>query len=219
MLLEESIWIRNNIAKYLKEENFPLLNIGSSTGNFRKIVQPHIFQNIFQPLETNRRKVIHLDMKKEEGVDMVGDLSEEVFRNSFKEKAIKSILCSNLLEHLENPVPICHSILDLLEARGVIIVTVPHSFPFHNDPIDTLFRPDVDELHKLFPGTKIKESAIVISTSSYWKDLMANKKYFSIMLARLFLPFYKHREWKFIMQDFMNAKREYSATCLLLEKE
>lgn len=218
MLIEESIWIRNTINQYLNNNHFPLLNIGSSTQHFREVVQPHIYQQVFAPLKQENKTVIHLDMKMDAGVDLIGDLSEESFRDSLKHNNINSVLCSNLLEHLADPKPICNSILQLLQSGGLIIVTVPYDFPFHEDPIDTGFRPNIEDLHTYFPGTKIIHAKIVTSQDSYANDLLANKKYLTIMLGRLLLPFYKAHQWKRILNDFINARKKYSATCILLEK-
>lgn len=218
MLIEESVWIRDAIAKHFNLENFPILNIGSSTGYFRKVVQPQIHNNIFLPLLREKKEVIHLDMKMDEGVDIIGDLSEKKFRDSLKMKGIKSILCSNLLEHLENPKAICNSILDLLDVGGLIIVTVPHNYPFHKDPIDTMFRPSVKELHAFFPATEILESEIVASQNSYKEDLIKSKKYLMMMMIRWLLPFYKFKEWKYMILDLFKANNKYSATCIVLKK-
>jgi hypothetical protein len=38
------------------------------------------------------------------------------------------------------------------------------------------------------------------------------------MLCRLLMPFYKAHQWKHILNDFFNARKKYSATCILLEK-
>lgn len=218
MLVEESLWIKNILQKYLSEKNFPLLNIGSSTQYFREKIQPHIYQNVFLPLKNENKKVIHLDMKIDDGVDMIGDLSNDDFRNSIKAEGINSVLCSNLLEHLENPKLICDSMVDLLKQGGLIIVTVPYNYPFHEDPIDTLFRPNESELHKLFNETKIIESKIVESENTYLKDLLANKRYFCIMLLRILFPLYKPNQWFKIVKDFSNANKKYSVTCIILEK-
>src|SRR5687767_1031367 len=99
MLLEESIWIKNTLSRYFKPENYPLLNIGSSTGYFRQKVQPHIHEQVFAPIESRGNRIIHLDIKQEKGVDLVGDLNEPVFRKQLRELGIKSVICSNLLEH------------------------------------------------------------------------------------------------------------------------
>jgi hypothetical protein len=219
MLAEESIWIQKSLKIHLRGKDYPLLNIGSSTGHFRKIVQPHIYNNIFLPLELEGKKVVHLDVKKDEGIDVVGNLSEEAFRKSLRNLEIRSVLCSNLLEHLPDPKPICISIMNLLPQNGYIIVTVPYSYPYHSDPIDTFFRPTISELHMLFPATEIISSEVVYSKESYFLDLLKNKRYGLIMLARLLFPFYKIHEWKFILNDFLNARKKYSATCLVLKKK
>lgn len=218
MLIEESIWIRRIFDKYFSEENFPLLNIGSSTANFRENVQAHIEENIFTPLKEKKRKIIHLDMKMDEGVDIIGDLSDDVFRDTLKEKGVKSILCSNLLEHLEDPKPICNSIVKLLQSNDLIIITVPYYFPFHKDPIDTMLRPSIEELALMFPGTQIIESSIVEENNCFKKVLFGNKKYFFNSILRWGLPFYKFREWRLSINDLFHWKRKFSATCILLKK-
>lgn len=218
MLIEESIWIKSILEKYFSEENFPLLNIGSSTAHFRENVQPHILHNIFKPLSEQKRKVIHLDMKMDAGVDVIGDLSDDSFRETLKEKGIKSILCSNLLEHLEDPKPICNSIVKLLKSKDLIIITVPYYFPYHKDPIDTMLRPSIEELALMFPGTRIIESAIVEEDNSFKKVLLGNKKYLMRLILRWAVPFYKFKEWRLSIIDLFQWKRKFSATCVLLEK-
>jgi hypothetical protein len=44
-------------------------------------------------------------------------------------------------------------LLRLLPPGGYLLVTVPHSYPYHEDPFDTMYRPDVAELAALHPGT------------------------------------------------------------------
>ena len=114
MLIEESVWIQKAIADHFTESDFPLLNIGSSTEYVRKIVQPHIHENIFTPLQKNGRKVIHMDLKMDKGVDVICDLTSKTHMSTLSCLGIKSVLCSNLLEHIANPIYVCESILDIL---------------------------------------------------------------------------------------------------------
>jgi hypothetical protein len=44
---------------------------------------------------------------------------------------------------------VAHHCLDLLSIGGLIFVTVPLSYPYHRDPIDTMFRPT-----QLTPGVR-----------------------------------------------------------------
>jgi hypothetical protein len=50
-------------------------------------------------------------------------------------------------------------------------VSVPYRFPYHPDPIDTLFRPHVTELIQLFPRSRVL-CAEVVSAGTSW-DLAA----------------------------------------------
>ncbi len=218
MLLEEAQWIKKVIENNFSLNDFPLLNVGSSTKEFRESVQPFIFSEIFKPIEDKNYSVIHTDIKEDNGVDIVGDLNDAKFRSHLRGNNIKSILCSNLLEHLEDPQQICNSILEIVPINGLILVTVPYSFPYHNDPIDTLLRPNIKELHAFFPNTEILESEIIVSNNSFYNDLMNNKKYFLKMTIRWLLPFYKYSEWKHSIKDTVKLKEKYSATCVLLRK-
>ena len=92
MLSEESIWIRNIIKENFSDDDFPLLNIGSSTEEFRKKTQPDIYSNVFAPLIKAKKKVFHTDIKDEIGVDLVGDLNEELFRNHLKSLSKPTLL-------------------------------------------------------------------------------------------------------------------------------
>ena len=218
MLKEESVWIKNLLNDHFSVNDFPLLNVGSSTEDFRKNIQPDIHQNVFAPLLKAERKVFHADIKDSKGVDLVGDLNQDSFRRELETLSIKSVLCSNLLEHLARPEVICKSILEVLPSGGKLIVTLPYQFPYHKDPIDTMLRPTVDEVHKMFPGTECVTSAIIESTDTYLSALRANRKYHIIMIARWLMPFYKYSEWKFMIKDYFNRKKKYAATCILLKK-
>lgn len=219
MLKEESIWIKNIINHYFKEVHFPLLNVGSSTNSFRTIVQPFINENIFFPLVSSGRRVIHSDIKNDEGVEMVGDLNDSNFREKLRNENIKSILCSNLLEHVQKRTILCKSMLDILQKGGLLIITVPKKFPYHKDPIDTMFRPGLKEIHDLFPGTSVLEYQEVIADDNYFKVLKGNLQYLFIMLCRWLMPFYKFHEWKYMVLDLLKMNAHFSATCVLLKKK
>lgn len=218
MLVSEAEWIQSVLANHFKEEDFPLLNVGSSNLEFRSKVQPHIEQLIFNPLREKGYQFFHVDLKDDEGVDLIGDLNDADFRKKLQELGINSVLCSNLLEHLENPQLIIDAILNLLDVGGKIIITVPYQFPYHKDPIDTMFRPSPDELHKMFPNTRVIQKDIVNEDLSFYNDLMSNKKYALKMTIRWCLPFYKYNDWKHMVKSLKHLRAKYSASVILLEK-
>ena len=80
MLKEETTWIKNILNNEFSKNDFTLLNLGSSTEEFRKTTQPYIYKNVFSPLTEEKKKVIHSDIKNEKGVDLVGDINKESFR-------------------------------------------------------------------------------------------------------------------------------------------
>jgi hypothetical protein len=80
----------------------PLLNLGSSTRDFREAIQPHIERELFAPLREAGVKVVHCDLKEDEGVDFAGDIMEPEVIGRLKGMQFKCILLSNLLEHVRD---------------------------------------------------------------------------------------------------------------------
>ena len=79
MNLLESKWLGERLAAISDDQLFPLLNIGSSTLEFRTVTQPYIDHNIFTPLRKRGGTVYHADIKAAPGVDLVGDLLDPAF--------------------------------------------------------------------------------------------------------------------------------------------
>ena len=68
-----------------------------------------------------------------------------------------AILCCNIFEHVEDRArfaSICH---DALRPGGYLVVSVPYSYPYHTDPIDTYLRPTPEEIAAMFPGYALIE--------------------------------------------------------------
>ena len=70
----ESEWLGQRLTSIPDDLLFPLLNIGSSTLEFRTQTQPYIDKNIFAPLRARGGKIYHLDVKYSPDIDIVGDL-------------------------------------------------------------------------------------------------------------------------------------------------
>ncbi len=128
----------------------PLLNVGSATSEFREQMQPWIDQSIFAPLRRRGVPVDHLDIQGGDGIDIHGDLTDDSFMAGLASRGYRSLLCCNLLEHLPDPAAICARLELLVSVGGYLVVTVPFRFPYHPDPIDTMFRPELVDLVQLF---------------------------------------------------------------------
>ena len=221
MLQEESKWICTELLKLNKKNKVsPLLNFGSSTGHFRKKLQSFIHKNIFEPLEMAGVTVFHLDIKESDGVDFVGNVFEnrELF-NKIREKKINSILCSNLLEHVPDPVPFYKILEELIQDNGYILVTVPFRYPYHADPIDTKYRPTVEEIVMNFSNAKLVKGEILTIDQTHFKYMLQHPRLFFILLIRVFTPFYRFQSWKKIMADFLNFFKKFMVTCVLVQVE
>jgi SAM-dependent methyltransferase len=145
MLVREATWMGQAILRTGLVAGARVLNVGSSTGRFRTVEQPWVDTKVFEPLRDLGVDVVHLDLKPAEGVDLIGDLLDPAFRDGLK-GGWDVAICSNLLEHLEDRASLLEVLPVLVKPGGWLVVTVPCRFPFHPDPIDTMYRPDPGEL-------------------------------------------------------------------------
>ena len=225
MLYEESKWIGNELIKICKPGT-RLLNIGSSNLKLRTIIQPHMDKNIFKPLIKIGVEVVHTDLQDDIGVDIVGDLTSAEFIFKLKNKKFDIVLCSNLLEHLTNRELIVNAIYEILPNNGKAIITVPYNYPYHLDPIDTMFRPNVDELKLLFSNLIFVKGALVNGHSfrskrfqkNYFQQLILQPRLFSIVIIRILFPFYKYEVWKATIKSLTKSFKQFSTSCILIKK-
>jgi hypothetical protein len=173
MLIEEAKWLGKQLCD-LGDEYFPMINTGSSSSVFRTQIQPYVDEYVFKPLREQGKKVFHADIRDAEGMDLVGDLNDDIFIRQVKKLQIKSVLSTNLLEHVTSPQTVCLHLEDMLGSGGIMIVSVPRRYPYHKDPIDTKFRPSVDELCGLFPNCTLLHGETVTSADTQAK--MIRKK-------------------------------------------
>jgi hypothetical protein len=160
MLRAEAQWFARRIRR-LSAAAFPMLNVGSQTAAFRTRVQPWIDGYLFRQPMAAGHTVVHTDLQVGDGVDLVGDLMDPEFVARLRQQAFRSILCCNLLEHVEDPAIVAVALTSIVHTGGYLFVSVPHVFPYHPDPIDTMYRPTPTEVASLFPRTNLVEGEIV----------------------------------------------------------
>ena len=225
MLYEEAKWIGKELMKISKQGD-RVLNIGSSSQEFRADVQPYINKFIFNPLIEKNINIVHTDITKDEGVDIVGDLTDSVFIDKLKKENYEVIICSNLLEHMVNRQPIISAIKEILRPNGIAIVTVPYNYPYHLDPIDTMFRPKIKELYKNFNEFELKKGEIVLGKSfranafqeNYWEQLKNNPALILKLFVRCLMPFYKPKIWYFTIISMINIFKPFSFCFIIVKK-
>lgn len=169
-----------------KESVSPLLNLGSSTREFREVTKPHIERNLFEPLRRAGVAVFHSDLKDADGVDIPGDALNPAVMRDLKAREFKCILVANLLEHVRDRQRVAAACEDIVGSGGLILVTVPSSYPYHADPIDTYYRPSPAELPSLFRHSRIILTEQLVGLT-YAEELEAREANVWTELARTIL--------------------------------
>lgn len=150
----------------------PLLNLGSSTRSFREEARPHIQRELFGPLAAAGIEIVHSDLKRADGVDLAGDILDPAVAGDLKSRGFNCVLLANLLEHVRDRAAVAAACEEIVGPGGLILATVPSSFPFHADPIDTFYRPAPAALASLFARS---EPLLVeeLTGPTYAEDLKA----------------------------------------------
>jgi hypothetical protein len=200
---------------------FPMCNVGSSTERFRQKEQPWIDRYIFRPAREGNQVVKHIDTKAALGVDLVGDLTDARLVAEVSGMGFRSVMCSNLLEHVIDRPRIAHSLLTIVSPGGYLFLSCPYQYPFHPDPIDTMFRPTAEELAELFPGTRIYRQDLVRG-GTFLHELLRRPLASARLLGRMALPFYRPAAWH-AGRSYLRAHlpwifKRFESTCLVLEK-
>lgn len=218
MFEQEVVWINAALEPVAAEALSPMLNIGSSTLAFRTQVQPFIDAGLFAPLTGRGVKVVHADLKSAPGVDLTSDiLTDDGFAEA-KAVGARSLLLCNLLEHVTDPGLFVRRAFDLVEPGGLVVVSVPRSYPYHRDPIDTLFRPTPDEVMALFPAGAERVRAEVIETGSYWDKVKKRPWLLLRPILRAPFPFLGLTKWKRSLGKLYWLVRPYLATMVVVRK-
>ena len=157
----EAEWLRSAIERAGAAAASPMLHLGSSTAEFREVRRPHIHNLLFAPLQQAGFEVIHADLKSAPGVDLVGDIFDPEFAASLRSRGFRSILLSNLLEHVSDPKTVARICEEIVGEGGLIFVSGPHDYPFHADPIDTMYRPTPRDLSTIFTRSQLVDSEII----------------------------------------------------------
>jgi SAM-dependent methyltransferase len=196
------------------------LNIGSSTRHFREVAQPHITKDLIEPIEASGIRVLHCDIKADIGVDLVGDVLDPKFQQAMSRKNADIILCCNVLEHLVDPRGFATACGNLLRSGGYMVVSVPLSYPFHPDPIDTMLRPTPAELGAFFPGWSVVAGE-VLTTDTFLDEILRKDGGARILLKhvlKVLVPFYRPRQWWPKAHRLLWLFRPYKSSLVVLQK-
>jgi hypothetical protein len=217
MFEAEAIWLEKLLRDRTAEELSPLLNIGSSTAHFREIEQPWAEQRLFAPLRARGIKIIHLDSREGDGIDIRADVLSAADLPRIRALKPKSILCCNILEHVVSPKTLAKRCAEIVGPKGLIVVTVPYSYPHHRDPIDTMFRPSPAELASLFSPAAMLRGEIIDVGESYRGQVRQRPFILLRHVFRFPFPFIGFAGWKRSMRKLYWLFNNYRITGALFE--
>lgn len=223
MRSKEARFIGSVLQRLPDHEISPVANLGSSTLHLQQVDSPHIHREIFAPLAQRGVRVINIDLKEDEGVDIVGDIYDASIQQKIQSLRPKLLICCNILEHVTNPAEFARISTSLVAPGGRIIVSVPYSYPYHPDPIDTYFRPTPEGVARLFEGCTIADGRIV-SDTTYLHDLTHEHtvpqlmRLFAAHAVKFFFPFGNWPAWKARYHRYLWLFRPYKTSCVILVK-
>lgn len=172
MFRKEAAWIARRLAQMDAAKLGTILNIGSSTESFRTVQQPWIDELLFAPIRARGVPVVHLDRKEADGVDLVADIMSDAGTIAASAHEPRTVMLCNVLEHVGEPERLARRAFDLVAPDGQMIVSVPRSYPYHADPIDTMYRPTPKEVAALVPDAVLIEGEI-LPTIYHWNEIIS----------------------------------------------
>jgi hypothetical protein len=217
MFEAEATWLERLLRERAPEELSPLLNVGSSTRRFREIEQPWAERCLFAPLRARGVKVIHLDSREGDGIDIKADILSDADLPRIKACAAKSILCCNILEHVRDPEGLARRCIEIVGPGGLIFVTVPYSYPHHRDPIDTMYRPAPGALARLFGPAAMLKAEIIDVGESYRGQVKRRPWILLRHISRFPFPFIGFEGWQRSMRKLYWLFHNYRITGALFQ--
>jgi hypothetical protein len=161
MLANEAAWLEHELGQLARDQLDPLLSVGSGAAYAREVLQPWIAERVFAPLQRRGVHVIHQEYAPGPGIEVAGDLTDPSFGEQLRRLGARSVLCCNVLEHIADRRLVAAQLEALVPPGGFLVLTVPRRFPYHPDPIDTMYRPSVAELVADFPALELERGAEV----------------------------------------------------------
>lgn len=190
MRLEESVAIKEILDKHQSGNDIFKIVINLGSGDVQRLVRtkPWVNENVIQPLVARQSKIMNVDVAAFPGVDLVQDLS---LPNALDfvdgTPRPRLFVLSNVLEHI--PASARPDILDKIYRKmdegDSFLITAPFDYPYHPDPIDTMYRVHPDQLVELLP-LDWKEKRLV-SSGSYREEFGRMK--FLKKVRKLLKPF------------------------------
>lgn len=159
---EEAAYLCAWLSMQAPAELSPLIELGASTQAFLD-THPHVENDLLGPLVRRGVRIVKTDLQPGPHIDIAGDIYDPAVQAKLQAVGAKCVLCCNIFEHVADRDTFARVCDEILSPGGMIVVTVPESYPLHMDPIDTYYRPKPAEIAQLFPGYVVLARETVVS--------------------------------------------------------
>ena len=146
MFVDEARWIERQLSAAALPDDARVLDLGSSTLEYRTRIQPHIAELIYRPLQRRGCRITSADVKKGEGIDLVVDLTRPGLSAELAGRHFDLVICSNTLQHVSDRQVLAANAVGAVAPGGLLLMTAPRRYRRTTDPIDNMYRPDVADL-------------------------------------------------------------------------
>jgi SAM-dependent methyltransferase len=221
MFVEESVWIRETLQRIDLPRGGKVLDVGSSTREYRTVKQPHVEENVMRPLRERGLEITHVDAKRAEGVDVAFDLDAPgADLRAALDRTFDLVICASLLLHVQGPQQAIDAARAMVGPGGYLLVTTPWSFRRTLDPHDNMIRPSPAELARLAAGeangglTVVADASVRIERKDDYTGLG--------LLSRFWVPI--AGRWWLSQPGFMERLRylaprlRWKVSCVLLRR-
>ena len=128
------------------------INLGSGNVGHLLASKPWVNHHLFLPLAEREVPVVHADLYEYPCVDYKIDLTQPTdFQVLDRQPGPRLFILGNVLEHIptQKRLHIMKNLTSYMVRGDHLIVSVPQSYPYHADPIDTGYRPEPPQLMEL----------------------------------------------------------------------
>jgi hypothetical protein len=218
MFEREVTWLTEAVEEFSGEQVFPMINLGSGDATYRQKTQPWIERDLFAPLQARGFSICHADVRDGDGIDLRANILEDAGLEQLRAIRPRGLFCCHLFEHVLERAEFARRCLEILEPGGVLFFTGPYSYPFHRDPIDTMWRPTPAEVAALFPAATLIRGEILDVGKSYRDDVRRRPWIIHRQIVHAPFPFIQHQQWKRSMKKIYWLFNNYKVTCAVLRK-
>jgi len=152
------------VEKHLSKES-SILDVGCGSGNFLSLLKKKGYVNLYG--SDFSAESINLSKKKFCESVFQADLKDA---NSFGRKKYDAVVCSEVLEHIDDDVLAIKTLRKLLKKKGLLIISVPYNMKYwsqHDEFSGHVRRYDEGELER-----KLEKESFKILSNFGWGNLV-----------------------------------------------